>query len=818
MTQENRINIDLNFLTDEAVANLNRLTTEIQKLKGEVVDLDMRRTESKVKVQQLEAAERKLASTTASYAAQVQRSTTAHANSTAAINKQIAKLREEASVMDMSSQGYAKKQIQIQNLSKQFNGVSGSSGQATASAIEFGRVVSDAPYGIRGMANNISQLSTQLISVGNESLKASGKAITFRTSLSAVTIGLKQMWKALAGPLGLLLAMQAIIAAFDYFGGGAKKAKKEVEDLTDSFTEAATEMYILDKIMNTWNMSAETLTKIVKLANEEYEDLNLKIEENGRLTTESQEALDLYTESLLRNAKAKAIAEVIQEELTFQIREEGKALKDQLSTVETVGLGIIANITGAGYASAQGVKIAMNNLDDKLESSRDVVAKYMAMLTEDDGALALTLFGKDKKDKGAKTLRDFKKKLLDMSKAILKLRKDAADLDDIDDVERLARSQDYERQGLELVKTNFIEKERLRLENFKKKNKDAKKQAEAEAIFAEEVTKAELEYQVAVDAQKVLQAKQTANLLEDIRLQQLSRELGTDVDVAESNLDIGMLNEDTVNMRMEQIEELTRKVWDAEDADFANRQVELSEKLRLAGEDKMSIAQELADQQRMFDQNRMAEEIQLEQDKINAKKEIQLEYVGWIGGLSNVFKAIGKENEAIALAALILEKGSAVAGIVINTISANNEIKANMAAIGSSYAAATAQAFAISPFAGAAAAAGFKAASITEQAAGAARITKNTIGAGISIAGILATTLKGSGGSASSAGGSSGGGSGGGAAAFTPNFNIVGNSESNQLADSIANQVNNPTQAYVVYDDIETAAQLKANAINSSGI
>ena len=37
------------------------------------------------------------------------------------------------------------------------NGISKASGGATAAAMELGRVVSDAPYGIRGMANNVSQ-------------------------------------------------------------------------------------------------------------------------------------------------------------------------------------------------------------------------------------------------------------------------------------------------------------------------------------------------------------------------------------------------------------------------------------------------------------------------------------------------------------------------------------------------------------------------------------------------------------------------------------------------------------------------------------
>ena len=77
--------------------------------------------------------------------------------------------------------------------------------------MELSRVISDAPYGIRGMANNISQLVSQL---GSASLKAGG-----------LTAALKLMWKALAGPLGIVLAITTVVSAFDFFYGGAKKAE-----------------------------------------------------------------------------------------------------------------------------------------------------------------------------------------------------------------------------------------------------------------------------------------------------------------------------------------------------------------------------------------------------------------------------------------------------------------------------------------------------------------------------------------------------------------------------------------------------------------
>ena len=53
---------------------------------------------------------------------------------------------------------------------------------------------------------------------------------------------------------------------------------------------------------------------------------------------------------------------------------------------------------------------------------------------------------------------------------------------------------------------------------------------------------------------------------------------------------------------------------------------------------------------------------------------------------------------------------------------------------------------------------------------------------------------------------------------FSPNFNVVGNSDTNQLAESISDQTNSPTRAYVVYEDIATAGVVSEQSIESSGI
>jgi hypothetical protein len=73
------------------------------------------------------------------------------------------------------------------------------------------------------------------------------------------------------------------------------------------------------------------------------------------------------------------------------------------------------------------------------------------------------------------------------------------------------------------------------------------------------------------------------------------------------------------------------------------------------------------------------------------------------------------------------------------------------------------------------------------------------------------------GGSAPSGGGGTTGG-GGGAAPAAPAFNVVGASATNQLAQTIGNQQQQPIKAYVVSNDVTTAQSLDRNIISSASI
>tara|TARA_R100001463_G_scaffold23695_2_gene56640 strand:+ start:99 stop:1808 length:1710 start_codon:yes stop_codon:yes gene_type:complete len=105
-------------------------------------------------------------------------------------------------------------------------------GLAGATLTEFGRTISDANFGIRGMANNLSQLSTLFITLVS---KRGG-------GIAGVGLALKQLGRQILGPLGIILAFQSLIALLENFAINSDKAKESAEDLTDALDDQITSM------------------------------------------------------------------------------------------------------------------------------------------------------------------------------------------------------------------------------------------------------------------------------------------------------------------------------------------------------------------------------------------------------------------------------------------------------------------------------------------------------------------------------------------------------------------------------------------------
>lgn len=146
------------------------------------------------------------------------------------------------------------------NLGKKNLDLMNKSGLAGATLIELGRTISDLPYGIRGIANNLSQLSTLFITL---TTTTNG----FKNAIKVLTTTLTK------GPLGYILAFQAVIAALDFFAGKTKEAKKEVEDLTLSIREQVTVNRELADSLNEINLTREEQEGIIREVTKKEKDL-----------------------------------------------------------------------------------------------------------------------------------------------------------------------------------------------------------------------------------------------------------------------------------------------------------------------------------------------------------------------------------------------------------------------------------------------------------------------------------------------------------------------------------------------------------------
>ena len=115
------------------------------------------------------------------------------------------------------------RQVQADTVSfnKNLKDTSDVSGLASAATVELGRTFGDAGYGIQGVTNNVQQLGTLFTTLIGR---------TGKTGISGVRAALDLMGKSLWGPLGIIVAFQALTAAIEYFSRTTREAKEEFID------------------------------------------------------------------------------------------------------------------------------------------------------------------------------------------------------------------------------------------------------------------------------------------------------------------------------------------------------------------------------------------------------------------------------------------------------------------------------------------------------------------------------------------------------------------------------------------------------------
>ena len=577
-------------------------------------------------------------------------------------------------------------------------------GLAGATVQEFGRTISDSNYGIRGMANNLQQLSSLFITL----VSTSGGLIN----------GLRQLGKVLMGPLGIVILFQTFITLLEggkinisVFAEGVKELNKAMREGAKNAGAEVAELNILVDTAKNAALSTEERQIAIDKLNKDYPEflgnINLETIETEKLNVAIAKQIDLIT----KRSQVEAITNAIQEEQSKILEEDNKTVLERTSVTGKIIKGL-QNFGNVQKTIIGEVDRGLENSVKRNEKSNKIIDRLqneLQELLEETPSLVESIYGIDKKGKKAEEQGDKENeaRLRKINSLIERYRKSAAVDDAADKITQLEQQKTFALAEADQLKAGEELKELIRLEFDQKIQAEMDRQAERD------------------------------------------------------------------------------------EADQARKD-------RLAERDKL----------RQLRLNQAI--IRFQQNRLKAEQNIEIQKVQFAQQVASTLSVIAGEGTTLAKAAIVIEKGAAIADIVIK---AQQSIATQIAATQAANLQAQA-AYASIPFFGPAIAA----AQVIKNEALLAKGTSMTkIGAGLSIAQILATSLS-SKKSVVQAPGTAATPSATAPQIQAPAFNVVGATQTSQLAQTIAGAEDKPIKAFVVASDVTTAQELERSTIEGASI
>ena len=323
-------------------------------------------------------------------------------NAVATNNKQWLEYQVKISGAEQRLRNLQKTQSKValttKNLTKATKEGKSATGASTSAALELGRVISDAPYGIRGMANNVSQLASQFSFMSNKVDETTGKVVGFNGAM-------KNIGKAIKANAALL-AIQAVIATMDYFSTKVSEADRSLQKLaTSGVNESITELTILKNRLQDASVPLEEKKDLIKGAREEYEEFNTAMHGTGDAVIPAINALQLLTDKMKDFAKARMLVELITDTMKQQakvIASNNGDWTNMFNSFDTFLNVAKGTLTGAGFGA--GLSEAFTQ---ELNTLQGQIKKYEAWLggkTNHDSTKTYwdLIYGSEGKGKGSK--------------------------------------------------------------------------------------------------------------------------------------------------------------------------------------------------------------------------------------------------------------------------------------------------------------------------------------------------------------------------------------------------------------------------------
>lgn len=219
-------------------------------------------------------------------------------------------------------------------------------GDASGVAMEFNRIIQDAPFGMVGIGNNIQQLAANWQAYTQQARAAAQANGTTVTSMSLVRGALSSI----ISPANLLtLGIAAVTSAWTYYSMNTKKASDVTDDLNNQFSQ---QLGQLRNIISLTERSAKTerdKATAVSMYNKELGDTFGKVKSYAELEKNIIKNGGAYVQYLTLKAKAEAAYQLSIKNTISLLQKQQKLESGQLAWYEKVAVkaeGFINNTIG----------------------------------------------------------------------------------------------------------------------------------------------------------------------------------------------------------------------------------------------------------------------------------------------------------------------------------------------------------------------------------------------------------------------------------------------------------------------------------------
>jgi len=700
----------------------------------------------------------------------------------------------------------------IQATSSKTGGMIDKTGLASATLVELGRTISDSNYGMTAMANNLSQLGTLFT--------------TLIASSGGLLNGFGALGRALMGPVGIILIFQVFIKYVEKAAMAANRAKDAFLSLMKAQDELAssTRAYVSELMQA--NRTEEEREAIFERISVKSSELAKIIKDNEDNLSDLNDEIERYIEiQSLRARLDNEIANAVKNTTEFEKRlavlrsNNIEQMKDMLNEG-----GILPNFVRFMGQSDEEVRASfkqsmdsMYNIGVRAESRIEDIIKKLAELRS---------ARKDETRGNSKRIAEFKKHLIDLTKEEQNYRQESLENLYTNSQQKLDAEERFEEQDLQLKKFAFIQKERLRLQNYLDRQKDDKKRKDAILKFNESVEDAEVKHLETLNQLR----RSYANKRREADIKDSSENITRFADLV--NKSTKMQSDYYVSTIAGEEKRVTEVVAQTGRENRAKLRALKQQKIDLENANKstLAITQEIANQELKIKQDTADGERDINIARIRDNQEVAKAILSGLTSVTNFIDTefqrqldieqnkttainnelrkrldnenmskderksiqdqIAKNDEALRLKQEKIEKkrfqmnkAANIATATINTYLAATDVLAR------------------------------------EKLGVVGKIAAMTLVIGSGLLQVAAIARQQFVSSASTAGGAfSGGGLGTGGGTQPPDFNIVGASPSNQLAAAVQGQFQQPIKAYVVSKDVSTAQEMDRNIIGSASL